>query len=157
MFGAGESFGHDLGEVGEGAGGFDVEIAEGHGKVEAAEGSGERGVGDEIGGQAGGDFFAGFDGVIDLIGVPLVKITELSGFVFLEHAALAAVGEEERAQGRAVLGGFRGHGNLQNLSFGNLAGGSDSAKRTSLQQKCGGCVLVCQDKNRLRRGQARKQ
>jgi len=77
VFGAGESFGHDLGEVSEGAGGFDVEIAAGHGKVEAAEGSGERGIGDEIGGQAGGDSFAGFDGVIYLIGVLLVEVTEL--------------------------------------------------------------------------------
>ena len=58
-----------------------------------------------------------FDSVIYFVGVPLVKVTELRGFVFLEHAALAAVGKEERAQGRAVLCGFRGHSNLHKLNL----------------------------------------
>lgn len=95
--GAGDGFGHDLGEVGESAGRSYVEIADGDGEEEAAERGGEGSIGDEVRGQAGSDPLACFEGVVNLIGVLLVKMTELRGFVFLEHAALAAVGEEERA------------------------------------------------------------
>jgi hypothetical protein len=96
-FGAGESFGHELGEVGEGAGGFEVVVATGYGDEETAEGGVERAVADEIGVQAGSDFLSGFNGAIHQIGMVLVKVTEVGGFVFPEHAALAAVGEEEGA------------------------------------------------------------
>jgi hypothetical protein len=97
VFGGGEGFGHELGEIGEGAGGFDVVVSAGDGDVETTEGGIERAVTDEIGGQARSDLLACFDSVIYFVGVPLVKVAELRGFVFLEHAALAAVGEEERA------------------------------------------------------------
>jgi hypothetical protein len=112
MLSARERSGHELGE---GAGGFDVIFAAGDGDEGAAEGGVDRAVADEIGGQAGSDLLAGFDSVIYFVGVALVKVAKLRGLVFLEHAALAAVGKEERTQGHAVLSNFRGHRNLHNL------------------------------------------
>jgi hypothetical protein len=97
LLGAGESSRHELGEVGEGAGGFEVVVAAGDGDEEAAKSGGDLAVADEVGEQAGSDVFTGIDKVIHLVGLALVKVTEVRGFVFLEHAALAGVGEEKRA------------------------------------------------------------
>ena len=62
--------------------------------------------------------FTGGEEVVGVRDLLLVGVTEMGVFVFAGHAAAAAVGESESAEGRPVQGGFLGHGNLHKLDWG---------------------------------------
>jgi hypothetical protein len=106
-----------LGEIGEGAGRTGLGVAASYADDEAAEGGaeiagGEVFAGEEIG-QVAAEFIGGA-GLRFLAGVVGAEVGMMGG---AGSAALAAVGEGETTQGRAVLWAKRGHGCLLKLSW----------------------------------------
>jgi hypothetical protein len=108
---------HDLGEVGEGTSGLWFDVALGGGGKDASEGGveitgGEITAREEIGNVAT-DVFGG-------LGLRLfagMKTAELRMTGLARSEALAAIGESETTQGRAVLWAKRGHGILLKLEL----------------------------------------
>ena len=108
-----EGLDQGLAEIGEGDGGFGFDWALGYGGEEAAEGGAEIAGGHVAGGKVIGDVFADGlapEGLRLLAGVEGAEIGMVDG---TGNAALAAVDEHERTQGRTVLGANGGHRSLQ--------------------------------------------
>ncbi len=121
-----DGLGESLGEIGEGAGGARLDVTAGYADDEAAEG------GAEI---AGGEVFAGEEirgaGLGVFAGVVGAEVGMMRG---AGSAALAAIRERKRTQGRAVLWTERGHKASLELSFG-IADGKKPARMPALRAK----------------------
>jgi hypothetical protein len=92
-----------LAEIGEGGGGFGLHLALSDGGEEASEGGAEIAGGDVAVGEMAGDVLAGLvagKGLVFFAGVEDAKI-RMTGFA--GRAAVAAIGEGERAEGGAVI------------------------------------------------------
>ena len=117
MLGKMDGLGESLGQVGHGAGGTGFDVAAGYAGDEAAKGGakiagGKVLTGKEIG-EVMGEFIGGA-GPGFLAGVLGAEVGMMGG---AGSAALAAIGEGETTQGRAVLWAKRGHGCLQRFEL----------------------------------------
>lgn len=88
---------HDLGEIGEGAGGFGGDVASDGGGEEASEGGVEVAGGEIAAGKEMGEFAAELVGGVDAILAARVVRTEQRMAGLARSAAAAAVGERESA------------------------------------------------------------
>ena len=91
---------HDLGEVGEGAGGFGRDVAAGGGGKEASQGGVEIAGGEVMAGEEMSDFAAQALGGLGLVEFAGVETAEQRMTGLARRAAVAAVGEAEGTQRR---------------------------------------------------------
>ena len=86
---------HDLGEIGEGAGGFGRDVAADSGGEEASEGGVEIAGGEVASGEEVDEFAAELVGSVDAIVAAGVESTEQGMAELARSAAAAAIGESE--------------------------------------------------------------
>src|SRR5580704_11721897 len=109
-----------LAEKGEGRGGFGFDLALGDGGEEASQREGKVASRHIVAGKKKGDILAGLFAAEGLRLLAGVEGAEMRMAVAAWTAAVAAIGERERTQGRAVLGVTSRHGSLQKERFGIL-------------------------------------
>ena len=115
-----------LAEIGQGGGGFGLDLSLGNGGEEAAQGGAEIAGGEITTGEVGGNIAAhllGGEGLGFLAGM---EVAEVRMSRAARSAAAAAIDKRERTQKGTVLGAKSRHGSLQKDKFelkGVLAGG----------------------------------
>lgn len=112
-----EGLDESLAEIGERGGGFGFDLALGDGGEETAQGETQVAGGYVAAGEEKGDVLPGSLAGKGLRFLASVEGAEIGMAVAARKAALAAIGERESTQGRAVLGVICRHGILQKERF----------------------------------------